>query len=49
LKTAGAGNGARGFESHPRRLSKPKLQTANHGDEELLLYVDGTPPETEHP
>jgi quercetin dioxygenase-like cupin family protein len=24
------------------------LQTANHGDEELLLYVYGTPPETEH-
>jgi mannose-6-phosphate isomerase-like protein (cupin superfamily) len=25
-----------------------ELQTANHGDEELLLYVYGTPPETEH-
>ena len=24
------------------------LQTANHGDEELLLYVYGTPPESEH-
>lgn len=24
------------------------LQTANHGDGELLLYVYGTPPETEH-
>lgn len=24
------------------------LQTANHGDEELLLYVYGTPPEDEH-
>jgi quercetin dioxygenase-like cupin family protein len=25
-----------------------ELQTANHGDEELLVYVYGTPPETEH-
>jgi quercetin dioxygenase-like cupin family protein len=25
-----------------------QLQTANHGDEELLLYVYGTPPESEH-
>ena len=25
-----------------------ELQTANHGDEVLLLYVYGTPPETEH-
>ncbi len=25
-----------------------ELQTANHGDGELLLYVYGTPPETEH-
>ena len=25
-----------------------ELQTANHGEEELLLYVYGTPPETEH-
>jgi quercetin dioxygenase-like cupin family protein len=25
-----------------------ELQTANHGDSELLLYVYGTPPETEH-
>jgi len=25
-----------------------ELQTANHGDEELLLYVYGTPPESEH-
>lgn len=24
------------------------LQTANHGDEELVLYVYGTPPEREH-
>jgi len=24
------------------------LQTVNHGDEELLLYVYGTPPESEH-
>ncbi len=24
------------------------LQTANHGDEELLVYVYGTPPESEH-
>jgi len=24
------------------------LQTANHGDEELLVYVYGSPPETEH-
>ena len=24
------------------------LQTANHGDEELLLYVYGYPPEREH-
>jgi quercetin dioxygenase-like cupin family protein len=24
------------------------LQTANHGAEELLLYVYGTPPESEH-
>ena len=24
------------------------LQTVNHGDEELLIYVYGTPPETEH-
>jgi mannose-6-phosphate isomerase-like protein (cupin superfamily) len=24
------------------------LQTANHSDQELLLYVYGTPPETEH-
>jgi quercetin dioxygenase-like cupin family protein len=24
------------------------LQTANHGDEDLLLYVYGTPPEDEH-
>jgi quercetin dioxygenase-like cupin family protein len=24
------------------------LQTANHGDGELLLYVYGTPPESEH-
>jgi quercetin dioxygenase-like cupin family protein len=24
------------------------LQTANHGDEELLLYVYGYPPESEH-
>ena len=24
------------------------LQTVNHGDDELLLYVYGTPPETEH-
>jgi quercetin dioxygenase-like cupin family protein len=25
-----------------------ELQTANHGDEELLVYVYGTPPESEH-
>jgi mannose-6-phosphate isomerase-like protein (cupin superfamily) len=25
-----------------------ELQTANHGNEELLLYVYGTPPESEH-
>jgi quercetin dioxygenase-like cupin family protein len=25
-----------------------ELQTANHGDEELLVYAYGTPPETEH-
>ena len=25
-----------------------ELQTANHGDDELLLYVYGTPPESEH-
>jgi quercetin dioxygenase-like cupin family protein len=24
------------------------LQTANHGDEELLVYAYGTPPESEH-
>jgi quercetin dioxygenase-like cupin family protein len=24
------------------------LQTANHGDDDLVLYVYGTPPETEH-
>jgi quercetin dioxygenase-like cupin family protein len=24
------------------------LQTANHGEEELLVYAYGTPPETEH-
>jgi quercetin dioxygenase-like cupin family protein len=24
------------------------LQTANHGDEDLLVYVYGTPPEDEH-
>jgi quercetin dioxygenase-like cupin family protein len=24
------------------------LQTVNHGDDELVLYVYGTPPETEH-
>src|SRR5712691_7970049 len=24
------------------------LQTVNHGDEELVLYVYGTPPESEH-
>ena len=24
------------------------LQTANHGDEDLLVYAYGTPPETEH-
>jgi quercetin dioxygenase-like cupin family protein len=24
------------------------LQTVNHGDEDLLLYVYGTPPENEH-
>jgi mannose-6-phosphate isomerase-like protein (cupin superfamily) len=24
------------------------LQTANHGDRELVLYVYGTPPEHEH-
>ena len=24
------------------------LQTANHGDDELLVYVYGTPPESEH-
>jgi quercetin dioxygenase-like cupin family protein len=24
------------------------LQTANHGDEDLVLYAYGTPPETEH-
>lgn len=24
------------------------LQTVNHGDEDLLVYVHGTPPETEH-
>jgi quercetin dioxygenase-like cupin family protein len=24
------------------------LQTVNHGDEELLVYVYGTPPESEH-
>ena len=24
------------------------LQTANHGDDDLLLYVYGSPPETEH-
>jgi quercetin dioxygenase-like cupin family protein len=24
------------------------LQTVNHGDEDLLVYVYGTPPETEH-
>jgi mannose-6-phosphate isomerase-like protein (cupin superfamily) len=24
------------------------LQTANHGEEELLVYVYGTPPESEH-
>lgn len=25
-----------------------ELQSANHGDEELLVYVYGTPPESEH-
>jgi quercetin dioxygenase-like cupin family protein len=25
-----------------------ELQTANHGDEELLVYAYGTPPESEH-
>jgi quercetin dioxygenase-like cupin family protein len=25
-----------------------ELQTANHGDQELLVYVYGTPPESEH-
>jgi quercetin dioxygenase-like cupin family protein len=25
-----------------------ELQTANHGDSELLVYVYGTPPESEH-
>jgi quercetin dioxygenase-like cupin family protein len=25
-----------------------ELQIANHGDEELLVYAYGTPPETEH-
>lgn len=25
-----------------------ELQTANHGDRELLVYVYGTPPESEH-
>ena len=25
-----------------------ELQTANHGDTDLLVYVYGTPPETEH-
>lgn len=25
-----------------------ELQTANHGDADLLVYVYGTPPETEH-
>jgi quercetin dioxygenase-like cupin family protein len=25
-----------------------ELQTANHGDEDLLVYVYGTPPESEH-
>jgi mannose-6-phosphate isomerase-like protein (cupin superfamily) len=24
------------------------LQTANHGDEDLVLYAYGTPPESEH-
>jgi quercetin dioxygenase-like cupin family protein len=24
------------------------LQTVNHGDEELIVYVYGTPPESEH-
>ncbi len=24
------------------------LQTANHGDDDLLVYVYGTPPESEH-
>ena len=24
------------------------LQTVNHGDEDLLVYVHGTPPESEH-
>lgn len=24
------------------------LQTVNHGDEDLLVYVYGTPPESEH-
>jgi hypothetical protein len=24
------------------------LQTVNHGDEDLLVYVYGTPPENEH-
>jgi quercetin dioxygenase-like cupin family protein len=27
---------------------RTELQTANHGDQELLVYVYGTPPESEH-
>jgi mannose-6-phosphate isomerase-like protein (cupin superfamily) len=27
---------------------RTELQTANHGDEELLVFVYGTPPESEH-
>jgi mannose-6-phosphate isomerase-like protein (cupin superfamily) len=28
--------------------ARTPLQTANHGDVDLLLYVYGTPPESEH-
>lgn len=28
--------------------SRTPLQTVNHGDEDLLVYVYGTPPESEH-
>ena len=29
-------------------LPGTELQTVNHGDEELLVYAYGTPPESEH-